>query len=58
MAMRTRRHLPSAVLALGAIAGGIRGMQEHRRALFTGTAAAVMAWLTFLAVLWWSLSPR
>jgi hypothetical protein len=33
-------------------------MQEHRRALVTGTAAAVIAWLAFLAVLWWSLSPH
>jgi hypothetical protein len=33
-------------------------MQEHRRALFTGAAAAVMAWVAFLGVLWLSLSPR
>jgi hypothetical protein len=33
-------------------------MQRQRRALFTGSAAAILAWIAFLAVLWWSVSPR
>lgn len=31
---------------------------QRRRALLTGSATAILAWLVFLAILWWSLSPR
>jgi hypothetical protein len=34
------------------------GMHERRRTLVTGSAAAIFAWVVFLAVLWWAVSPR
>jgi hypothetical protein len=33
-------------------------MQQDRRALFTGSAVAIVAWIVFLALLWWGLSPE
>jgi hypothetical protein len=33
-------------------------MQQDRRALFTGSALAIVVWIVFLAVLWLGLSPR
>jgi len=58
MALRAHRHLPSGVFALARDFGGISGVQQDRRALFTGTAMAIGAWVVFLAVLWWGISPR
>jgi hypothetical protein len=33
-------------------------VHRDRRALLTGSATAILAWLVFLAVLWWGVSPR
>jgi hypothetical protein len=33
-------------------------MQQDRRALVAGSAIAIVAWVAFLAVLWWGASPR
>lgn len=58
MAPRGQRHVPSAVFAFARDFGGISGVRQDRRALFTGTAIAIGAWVVFLAGLWWSVSPR
>ncbi|MEA2674276.1 MAG: hypothetical protein QOI92_1468 [Chloroflexota bacterium] len=33
-------------------------MQQRRRALVTGSAVAILAWVVFLGVLWWGVAPR
>jgi hypothetical protein len=33
-------------------------MHDRRRALVTGSAAAILAWVAFLVILWWGVTPR
>jgi hypothetical protein len=33
-------------------------MQRDRQRLFTGSAVAIAAWVVFLGILWWGVSPR
>lgn len=58
MAVRAHRHLASGLFAFGLGYRGDLGMQHDRRALFTGSAVAIGAWVVFLAVLWGSAAPR
>jgi len=59
MAKRRDHHLASGVFASSEReCRGIWGMQQDRRALVTGSAVAIAAWVIFLVVLWSGVSPR